>query len=99
MIAHTRNMVPSLVGKAVAQAAQNDVPGATNTLNEALALDPQHTLALANQGVVQSLASDVTVPEAESTTNMYAKTEPVSALVSFWDTKRHELEQAVAAMQ
>ena len=99
MIAHTRNMVPSLVGKAVAQAAQNDVPGATNTLNEALALDPQHTLALANQGVVQSLASDVTVPEAESTTNIYAKTDPASALVSFWDTKRYELEQAVAAMQ
>ena len=98
MIAQTPNMAPSLVGKAVAQAAQDHLSNASGTLHEALALDPANTLALANQAVAKSLDSETGVPEADAAANLYATTEPASALALLWDSKRRELAEAVAAL-
>ena len=98
MIAQTPNMAPSLVGKAVAQAAQDHLSNASGTLHEALALDPTNTLALANQVVAKSLDSETAVPEADAAANLYATTEPASALALLWDSKRRELAEAIAAL-
>ena len=98
MIAQTPNMAPSLVGKAVAQAAQDHLSNASGTLHEALALDPANTLALANQAVAKSLGSETGMPEADAAANLYASTEPTSALALLWDSKRRELAEAIAAL-
>lgn len=97
-VAQTPSMVPALVGKAVAQAAQDDMRSAKATLDEAHLLDAQHTLVQADQAVVKSLASETSGDDAQEATRAYAVAEPTSLLVSVWNEKRRDLEQAIAAL-
>lgn len=64
-IANTQNMAPALIGKAVAQAAQLDVPAASSTLQEAASLDADHPLLSANQAVVSALATNVPAEDVD----------------------------------
>lgn len=97
-IAHTAHQVPALVGKAVAQAAQAQTADSTETLNEAARLDAAYPLVAANQAVLAALSPATSSTQAEALSQPYAQTQPTSELVMLWDTKRRELDEALAAM-
>ena len=97
-IAHTAHQVPALVGKAVAQAAQAHPSEATATLNDAVQLDAAFPLVGANQAVLAALSAPTSSADAEALARQHAQAQPASELAQLWDTKRHELEEALAAM-
>lgn len=65
-VANTANMVPSLVGKAVANAALGDSRGARAVADEAAAFDPADAAVASDQAVFTALAGDASAAEFET---------------------------------
>ena len=65
-IVNTANMVPLLVGKAVAQAAQGEANAASATLSEAEALDAAYPGVAANRAVVTALSGETSADAANA---------------------------------
>jgi len=97
-IAHTAHQVPALVGKAVAQAAQAHTAEGNATLDDAVQLDAAYPLVGANQAVLAALSASTSPAGAEALAQQHAQAQPASELAQLWDTKRRELDEALAAM-
>ncbi|WFD21768.1 hypothetical protein MEQU1_000424 [Malassezia equina] len=97
-IAHTAHQVPALVGKTVAQAAQAHTTDASSTLNEAAQLDAVNPLVSANQAVLAALTPATSSTNAERLAQQHAQAQPASELTQLWESKRRELDEALAAV-
>lgn len=66
VVVNTPNMVPTLVGKAVATAALNDSAGALATIREAASLDAHNPAVLENQAAFMALSRDASQADVET---------------------------------
>lgn len=96
-LAHTPNMVPALVGKAVAQAALGDVPKAEATLADATALAPTDATVAANRAVVTALTPTAGHDDVDAAVEAAIAADPASPLAQRWAAQRQALADAVAA--
>ena len=66
VVVNTPNMVPTLVGKAVANAALSDSAGALATIQEAASLDAHNPTVLENQAAFTALSRDASQADVET---------------------------------
>lgn len=65
-VVNTPNMVPTLVGKAVANAALSNSAGALAAVHEAAALDPGNPVVVGNQAALMALSPDASQSDVDA---------------------------------
>ncbi|WFD02607.1 hypothetical protein MOBT1_001288 [Malassezia obtusa] len=97
LVINTPNMVPTLIGKAVANAALSDSAAALANANEAAVLDPSNPSVVGNQAAFTALSRDASHADVDAQERMLQQVAPNSTLATEWALRQGELDQAIAA--
>ncbi|PKI85745.1 hypothetical protein MVES1_000410 [Malassezia vespertilionis] len=96
-VAHSANTVPTMLGKAVAQAALGEPRQALTELREAAELDQENTTLTCDQAAIAALCSDTTQEERTAFADQMKLAAPYSELAQNWAAKELELDEAIAS--